>query len=50
MLHYTIHGFLRAELLIRNLFQSEAFHLRAAMKTQRFTNIWKATLSPFNPL
>ena len=39
MLHYRIHGFLHTELLVRNSFQSEAFRLRAAMKTQRLTNI-----------
>ena len=39
LLHYRIHGFLQTELLVRNPFQSEVFHLRAAMKTQRFANI-----------
>ena len=38
MLHYRIHGFLHTELLVRNSFQSEAFRLRAAMKTQRLAN------------
>ena len=50
MLHYRIHGFVHTELLlVGNSFQSEAFRLRAAMKTQRFANIWKAALSPFAP-
>ena len=39
MLHYRIHGFLGTELLVWNLFQSDVFHLRAAMKTQSFANI-----------
>ena len=39
MLHHRIHGFLHMELLVRNLFQSEAFRLRTAMKTQRFAII-----------
>ena len=39
MLHYTVHGFLRTKLSLWNLLQDEAFHLRAAMKTQRFANI-----------
>ena len=39
MLHYGIHGFLRTELLLRNSLQNEVFHLREAMKTQRFANI-----------
>ena len=38
MLHYRTHGFLHTELLVRNSFQSEAFRLRAAMKTQRLAN------------
>ena len=38
MLHYRVHGFLRTELLARNSFQGEVFHLRAAMKTQGFDN------------
>ena len=42
MLHYRIHGFLRTDLLVRNFFQSEVFHLRAAIKTQSFANNWKA--------
>ena len=50
MLHYTIHGFLHTELLVRNSFQSESSRLRAAMKTQRFVNIWKAALAPFAPI
>ena len=50
MLHHRIHGFLHMELLVRNFFQSEAFHLRAAMKTQRFAIIWKAALAPFAPI
>ena len=47
MLHYKIHGFLCTELLVGNLFQSEVFHLRVAMKTQCFANFWKAALAPF---
>ena len=47
MLQYRIHGFLRTELLVWNLFQSEVFHLRAAMKTQCFANILKAALASF---
>ena len=39
MLHHTTHDFLGMESLVRNSFQSEVFHLRAAMKTQRFSNI-----------
>ena len=39
MLHYRIYGFLHTELLVRNSFQSEAFCLRAAMKTQPLANI-----------
>ena len=39
MLHYRIDGFLHTELLIRDSFQSEGFHLRVAMKTQRLANI-----------
>ena len=39
VLHYRIHAFLHTELLVRNSFQSEAFRLRAAMKTRRFANI-----------
>ena len=39
MLHYTIHDFLHTELLVQNLFQSEGFRLRAAMKTQRLANV-----------
>ena len=50
MLHYRIHGFLRTELLVRNSFESEVFHLRAPMKAQCFANIWMATLAPFAPL
>ena len=50
MLHYRIHAFLHTELLVPNSFQSEAFRFRAAMKTQRFGNIWKAALAPFAPL
>ena len=38
MLHYRIRGF-----------QSEVFHLKAAMKTQWFANIWKVALAPFAP-
>ena len=49
MLHYRIHGFLRTELLVRNSLQGEVFHVRAAMKTQRFANISKAALAPFAP-
>ena len=49
MLGYRIHDFLRTELLVLNSFKSDIFHLRAAMKTQRFANIWKAALSPFAP-
>ena len=30
-------------------FPSQVFHLRAAMKTQRFANIWKTALAPFAP-
>ena len=33
-LHYRVHGFLLTGLLVRYSFQSEAFRLRAAMKTQ----------------
>ena len=50
MLHYRINDFLGAEVLVSNSFQSEVFHLTAAMKTQRFANIWKAALAPFAPL
>ena len=39
MLHYRILDFLCTELLIRNSFQAEVFHLRAAIKTQHFANI-----------
>ena len=39
MLHYRIHGFLGTELLVWNSFQSEVFHLRAAVKMQSFANI-----------
>ena len=39
MLHYRIQGFLHTKLLVWNSFKSEAFHLRAAMKAQRFANI-----------
>ena len=39
MLHYRIHGFLHKELLVWNSFQSEAFRLRASVKTQHFGNI-----------
>ena len=39
ILHYRVHGSLHMELLVRNLFQREAFRLRAAMKTQRLVNI-----------
>ena len=39
MLHYKIHSFLNTELLVWNSCQSEAFWLRAAMKTQHFANI-----------
>ena len=39
MLGYRIHDFLRTELLVLNSFKSDIFHLRAAMKTQRFANI-----------
>ena len=49
MLHYRIHGFLHTELLVRNSFQREAFGLKAAMKTQRLANIWKAALALFAP-
>ena len=45
ILHYRIGGFLRMELLVQNSFYREVFHLRAAMKTQRFANIWKAALA-----
>ena len=38
MLHYRIHGHLRTELLFRNSFESEVFHLRAAIKTERCAN------------
>ena len=38
-LYYRIHGFLHTKLLVWNSFKSEAFHLRAAMKAQRFANI-----------
>ena len=50
MLHCRIHGFLHTELLVQNSFQSQGFYLRAAMKTQRLANIWKANLasSPSN--
>ena len=50
MLHYRIHGFLCTQLSVRKAFQSKVFHLRAAMKTQCFANIWKASLAPFSPL
>ena len=50
MLHYRIHDFLHTELLVQNLFQSEGFRLRAAMKTQRLANVWKATLASFTTL
>ena len=50
MLHYRIHGFLRMELLVWNSFEIEAFHLREAMKTQRFANIWKVALAQLTPL
>ena len=52
MLHYRIHCFLLTELTVRKAFQSYVFHLsieRAAMKTQHFTNIWKAALASFAP-
>ena len=49
MLHYRIDGFLHTELLIRDSFQSEGFHLRVPMKTQRLANIWKPALAPFCP-
>ena len=49
MLHYRIHGFLHTELLVRNSFQSEAFRLRAAIKTQRSANIWKTALASIPP-
>ena len=48
MLHYRVHGFLLTGLLVRNSFQSEAFRLRAAMKTQLLAYIWKAALAPFS--
>ena len=38
-LHYRIHGFLHTKLLVWNSLKSEAFHLRATMKAQRFANI-----------
>ena len=47
MLHYRIYGFLGAELLAGNSFESDVFNLRAAMKTQCFANISKAAWSPF---
>ena len=50
MLHFRIHGFLRTKLSLRHLFQGEAFHLTAAMETQRLANILKEALSPFAPL
>ena len=50
MLHRRITDFLCSEVLVRNSFKSEVFHLRAAMKTQRFANIWKAALAPFAPI
>ena len=45
MLHYRIHGSLTQGINI-----SEDVILTAAIKTQRFANIWKAALAPFAPL
>ena len=42
MLHYRIYGFLGAELLVGNSFESDVFNFGAAMKTQCFANISKA--------
>ena len=39
ILHYKIRDFLCTVLLVPNTFQSEVFHLSAAMKTQRFADI-----------
>ena len=50
MLHYRIHHFLRTELLVRNFYSKLSFHLREAMKTQRFANIWKVALALFATL
>ena len=47
MLHYRIYGFLRTELLVWSSFRNEVFHMRAAMKTQPFANMWKVALVPF---
>ena len=47
MLHYRIYGFLRTELLVSSSFRNEVFHMRAAMKTQPFANMWKVALVPF---
>ena len=47
MLYYRIHGFLRSQFSVQTATQSKVFHLRVAMETQHFVDIWKTVLSLF---
>ena len=49
MLHYRIQGFLRTELLVRNSFQSEVFHLRERQWKHRVSRIFERRLLPLLP-